>query len=416
MNESVASTADYLGSILSGVFADFPDSLTFTDKGRDANDVDATLDCSISSLEEILQWGESAVGEAFVGPTNADDDFIFTLVFDADHEGRTIANVMEPSIAFIHEDGRCAFSYIVEREPCRVSRAGLVIFGVKMNMVHIVHVRRTVAVVPRFERRFPLTITRITLTTIVVIRYIGCYSASQRSERQETMKRYVIYTRVSTEDQGRSGLGLEAQRRDIDLFLVNFSEEPWEVIGEYQDVMSGKNDDRPQLAAALRHVRATGAELLIAKLDRLSRKVSFIANIMDDKKVRLRVASMPFADNFQLHIYAALAEQEREFISKRTKAALQMAKERGRKLGGLRDTTARRNEAIQRKAQAEAEKLIKIIGPLREAGQALATIAATLNDMDVATSRGGTWTPMQVKRVLDRVQRFKFNVDGVEYA
>ncbi|OQM73630.1 recombinase family protein [Manganibacter manganicus] len=210
------------------------------------------------------------------------------------------------------------------------------------------------------------------------------------------------YTRVSTEDQGRSGLGLEAQRRDIDIFLSNFSEEPWEVIGEFQDVLSGKNDDRPQLAAALKMVREAGAELLIAKLDRLSRKVSFIANIMEDKKVRLRVASMPFADNFQLHIYAALAEQEREFISKRTKAALQIAKEKGVKLGGLRDKTMKRNEAIQQKAKREAEKVMKIIGPLRQSGQTLATIAGTLNDMEVATSRGGQWTPMQVKRALER--------------
>lgn len=217
------------------------------------------------------------------------------------------------------------------------------------------------------------------------------------------MKRYVIYTRVSTEDQGRSGLGLEAQERDIDIFLANFSEEPWEVIGRYQDIQSGKNADRPQLAAALKLVRETGAELLIAKLDRLSRKVSFIANIMDDKKVRLRVASMPFADNFQLHIYAALAEQERDFISKRTKAALQVAKDKGRQLGGLRDKTMKRNEAIQVKAKAEAEKVMKVVGPLRQAGQTLATIAETLNEMDVATSRGGQWTPMQVKRVLDRV-------------
>ena len=217
------------------------------------------------------------------------------------------------------------------------------------------------------------------------------------------MKRYVIYTRVSTEEQGRSGLGLEAQRRDIDIFLTNYSEEPWEVIGEFQDVLSGKNDDRPQLASALKTVRETGAELLVAKLDRLSRKVSFIAALMDDPKVRLRVASMPNADKFQLHIYAALAEQERDFISKRTKAALQMAKEKGVKLGGLRDKTMKRNEAIQRKANAEAEKVMKVIGPLREAGQTLMAIATTLNDMEVKTSRGGNWTATQVKRVLERV-------------
>lgn len=111
---------------------------------------------------------------------------------------------------------------------------------------------------------------------------------------------------------------------------------------------------------------------------------------------------MPHADNFQLHIYAALAEQEREFISKRTKAALQVAKERGKKLGGLRDKTMKRNEAIQEKAKAEAEKVMKVVGPLRNAGQTLSTIAGTLNDMEVKTSRGGEWTAMQVKRVLDR--------------
>lgn len=217
------------------------------------------------------------------------------------------------------------------------------------------------------------------------------------------MKRYVIYTRVSTEDQGKSGLGLEAQRRDIEIFLTNFSEEPWEVIGEFRDILSGKSDDRPQLAAALKLVRETGAELLIAKLDRLSRKVSFIAGIMDDKRVRLRVASMPFADNFQLHIYAALAEQERDFISKRTKAALAIAKEKGRQLGGLRDATMKRNAAIQEKAAAEARKVMQIIGPLRQSGRTLASIAGALNDMQVATSRGGQWTAMQVKRVLERV-------------
>lgn len=214
------------------------------------------------------------------------------------------------------------------------------------------------------------------------------------------MKRYVIYTRVSTAEQGKSGLGLEAQHRDIELFLHNFSETPWEIIGEFQDVQSGKVDDRPELQKALQLARKEKAELLVAKLDRLSRDVEFIARTI--KQATIRVASMPHADNFQLHIYAALAEQEREFISKRTKAALQVAKERGKKLGGLRDKTMKRNEAIQEKARAEAEKVMKIVGPLRNAGQTLSTIAGTLNDMEVKTSRGGQWTPMQVKRVLDR--------------
>lgn len=217
------------------------------------------------------------------------------------------------------------------------------------------------------------------------------------------MQQYVIYTRVSTEDQGRSGLGLEAQERDIAIFLDKFSDIPFEIIGEFRDVQSGADVDRPELTKALELVRRTGAELLIAKLDRLSRKVSFIATLMDDKRVKLRVAQMPQADKFQLHIYAALAEQERTFISERTKAALKAAKGRGVRLGGLRDKTMKRNEAIQQKAETEAARVIKIIGPLRASGQTLSAIAETLDSMSIPTSRGGKWTPTQVSRVLERV-------------
>jgi DNA invertase Pin-like site-specific DNA recombinase len=216
------------------------------------------------------------------------------------------------------------------------------------------------------------------------------------------MQQYVIYTRVSTEDQGRSGLGLEAQERDIAIFLDKFSDIPFEIIGEFRDVQSGADSERPELTKALELVRKTGAELLVAKLDRLSRKVSFIATLMDDKRVKLRVAQMPQADKFQLHIYAALAEQERTFISERTKAALKAAKGRGVRLGGLRDKTMKRNEAIQQKADAEAAKVMKIVGPLRASGQTLSAIAETLESMNIPTSRGGKWTPTQVSRVLDR--------------
>ncbi|MDP2118766.1 MAG: recombinase family protein [Hoeflea sp.] len=216
------------------------------------------------------------------------------------------------------------------------------------------------------------------------------------------MKQYVVYTRVSTKEQGRSGLGLEAQERDINLFLEHFSEEPWEVIGRFRDVQSGGDDDRPALREALEQVKRTGAELLVAKLDRLSRKVSFVSSLMDDPKVRLRVAQMPMADKFQLHIYAALAEQERDFISRRTKDALQAAKARGQRLGGLRDKTLQRNKAIQEKANGEAAKVLKIIKPMRDSGETLAAIAEALDTMQVATSRGGKWTAMQVKRVMAR--------------
>ena len=217
------------------------------------------------------------------------------------------------------------------------------------------------------------------------------------------MKSYVVYTRVSTEDQGRSGLGLEAQERDIELFLANFSDVPWEVIARFSDVQSGGDNSRPELDKALRLARETGAELLVAKLDRLSRKVSFIAALMDDAKLKLRVAQMPYADKFQLHIYAALAEQERTFISERTKAALKAAKARGVKLGGLRDATMRRNEVLKANADTRAEKAMSIIGPLKDAGQSLNAIAAKLNAMGIASARGGKWTPMAVSRVLARV-------------
>lgn len=126
------------------------------------------------------------------------------------------------------------------------------------------------------------------------------------------MKRYVVYKRVSTEEQGRSGLGLAAQDRDIRLFLEGFADVPYEVLAEFTDIQTGRADDRPQLALALDLARKEGADLLVSKLDRLSRRVSFIATLMEDPKVKLRVASMPYADKFQLHVYAALAEQERE--------------------------------------------------------------------------------------------------------
>ena len=216
------------------------------------------------------------------------------------------------------------------------------------------------------------------------------------------MQRYVIYTRVSTEDQGKSGLGLEAQLRDIRLYLDTYSNVPFEVIGEFQDIKSGGDDDRPELAKALAMVRKTGAELLVAKLDRLSRKVAFIAAIMEDKRVRLRVACMPNADKFQLHIYAALAEQERDFISVRTKAALQSAKARGVKLGGLRDSTMKRNEAAKAKANGFAANVRPIVHKLRNGGETLQAIADSMNAMGKHSPRGGLWTATTVSRVLAR--------------
>lgn len=124
------------------------------------------------------------------------------------------------------------------------------------------------------------------------------------------MQKYVTYMRVSTAEQGKSGLGLEAQKRDMSIFLETYSEVPFEVIGEFTDVLSGTDDSRPELTKAIDLARKTGAELLVAKLDRLSRRVSFIASLMEDPKLSLRVAQMPHADKFQLHVYAVLIATE----------------------------------------------------------------------------------------------------------
>lgn len=218
------------------------------------------------------------------------------------------------------------------------------------------------------------------------------------------MQEYVVYKRVSTKEQGQSGLGLDAQDRDITLFLENFNAEPYRVVATFTDILSGSDQDRPELSRALDLCRSTGATLLVSKLDRLSRKVSAVATLMEDKRVRFRVAQMPYADTFQLHIYAALAEQERQFISARTKAALQEAKARGAQLGGLRDKTMRRNLVIKANAAARAQKVAGIVLPMREAGKPLRQIADHLNRAGVQTARGGHWQASQVKRVLDRLE------------
>ena len=216
------------------------------------------------------------------------------------------------------------------------------------------------------------------------------------------MKQFVLYTRVSTRRQGDSGLGLAAQKRDIDLYLQTYAEIPWEIIGEFQDIESGANGERPELWEAIKLAEKTGAVLLVSKLDRVSRKVSFIANLMDRKKLNFIVASMPSADKFQLHIYAALAEQEREFISLRTKQALAPMKGTG-KLGGNRGNIDKANAAARALADTHAAKVIDIIRPMKEAGQTLQQIADALNKLGLPTSRNGRWYPTTVKNALARV-------------
>ena len=215
------------------------------------------------------------------------------------------------------------------------------------------------------------------------------------------MKQFIKYYRVSTRSQADSGLGLSAQQRDIDLYLSTYAETPWEVIAEFTDVQSGKDDNRPELQKAMALAEETGVTILIAKLDRISRRVSFISAIMERKKLNLTVATMPNADKFQLHIYAALAEQEREFISLRTKQALAPLKGTG-KLGGNRGNIDKANEAARALADSHAAKVMDTVLPLKEAGRTLQQIADTLNKSGVKTARGGKWHPTTVKNVLAR--------------
>jgi DNA invertase Pin-like site-specific DNA recombinase len=218
------------------------------------------------------------------------------------------------------------------------------------------------------------------------------------------MQQFVFYYRVSTKGQGESGLGLGAQERDIELFLTSYAETPFEVVAEFTDIQSGKDNDRPELNKALELCRKTGATLLVSKLDRLSRRLSYIATLMEDPKVSFRVASIPRASKIELHLYAMLAEQERDFISKRTIAALAVAKSRGVKLGGLRDATGKRNDALQAEAQGRAAKVADLVQPLRAAGKTLRQIAEALNASSVPTARGGQWSAAQVMRVIERLE------------
>ncbi|GAC12227.1 recombinase family protein [Paraglaciecola chathamensis] len=215
--------------------------------------------------------------------------------------------------------------------------------------------------------------------------------------------KYVIYLRVSTKEQGKSGLGLEAQRRDIQLYLDNYSPSPYSVIDECLEVDSGANSQRIKLVDAINLAKKHDAVLLVAKLDRLSRKVSFIAKLMEDKKLNFKVATMPHADPFQLHIYAALAEQEREFISKRTKAALAEAKSRGTRLGGLRTQTNERNIAKRKQADDFAKNLWPMIEPMVETSLGYTEIAKRLNSMNVKTANGGAFWASTVSNIVKRM-------------
>ena len=220
------------------------------------------------------------------------------------------------------------------------------------------------------------------------------------------MNKFVLYRRVSSKEQKKSGLGLEAQERDIKLFLENYADTPYEVIGEFIEVQSGKDNERRELNAAIALAKKEKAILCVSKLDRLSRRVSFIASLMEDRELDFKVAQMPYADKFQLHIYAALAEQERFFISQRTRSALKAYKERNpdKKLGAPKQHIEALAKARKDKARQEAEKVSGVILPLRRQGASLKSICNTLNTSGITTSRGTTFHPSLISRMLSTLE------------
>lgn len=223
---------------------------------------------------------------------------------------------------------------------------------------------------------------------------------------QARASKYVAYLRVSTDKQGRSGLGLEAQRQAIAEFCGGHPP-----IAEFVEIESGKRDARPKLEAALHRAKVTGAKLLIAKLDRLSRNVAFIARLQDSG-VKFVCADMPEANELTVHLFAAIAQHERKAISARTKAALAAAKRRGQKLGnpnGARALKGLGNAAAVAAIKAVAVKFAEDVGPViqdikAEGITTLEGIADELNARDILTARSGKWHPSTVRAVLARLE------------
>jgi DNA invertase Pin-like site-specific DNA recombinase len=221
------------------------------------------------------------------------------------------------------------------------------------------------------------------------------------------MQDAVAYYRVSTARQGRSGLGIEAQRGAV----IRFAEsEGCTLIAEFTEVETGKGADaldrRPQLAAALAAGKTGKCPVIVAKLDRLSRDVAFVAGLMA-QRVPFIVAELGAdADPFMLHLYAALAEKERRLISERTRSALAARKAHGALLGNR--SNAAEAAALGRKSQAEeaasfAANVLPIIESLRASGvRDLRGIASALNNRGVRTARGGRWHVSNVRNLVDR--------------
>jgi DNA invertase Pin-like site-specific DNA recombinase len=223
--------------------------------------------------------------------------------------------------------------------------------------------------------------------------------------------RYVTYYRVSTERQGRSGLGLEAQRAAVEAFM--HANGPRSELASFTEIESGKHADRPALVNALLRCRQTHATLLVAKLDRLSRDAAFLMTLQQGA-VRFVCADMPEANEAMIGFMAVMAQYERQMISARTKAALAAAKlrlaKKGQKLGNPRlpagnaQSAAVASAANAKRAAAHAADLRDVIADARSQGKTkLRQLADYLTALEIPTPRGSTWTATAVSRVLAKL-------------
>lgn len=219
------------------------------------------------------------------------------------------------------------------------------------------------------------------------------------------MQKFIAYYRVSTQKQGISGLGLDAQRTDVGRFLSKNGE----LIAEYQDIESGKKNDRPNLIKAIEECKIHGATLLIAKLDRLSRNASFILTLRDTK-VNFVCCDMPTANSVTVGIMAILSQDERERISHRTKSALAELKSKGVKLGSPENMTAkarekgletRKRNALQNENNRKATALIT---SMKQSGKSFAQITRELNDLGFKTRTGKMFQQNQVQILYKRFE------------
>jgi DNA invertase Pin-like site-specific DNA recombinase len=223
------------------------------------------------------------------------------------------------------------------------------------------------------------------------------------------MKGAVAYYRVSTKQQHRSGLGIEAQRAAVARFAET---EQVRIISEYVEAESGKGADaldrRPELAAALAAARAAKCPVIVSKLDRLSRDVAFISGLMVQRVAFIVAELGPDADPFMLHLYAALAEKERRVISARTKAALSVKRAQGVKLGNPRNIRTAGDlgrKALVSAADQFARDILPAVNAIRNAGTtSLQGISAALNKQGIRTARGKRWHVSSVANLLTRAK------------